>query len=344
MVKNNKALVICNIDNHQSNGQTVRTEDTISFLSKHGFEIDVLNYGILNVFQKFFISKREIKEHEKIIIMPGGKKALKFYTKLVTKLKKTNTHYVTVGGWLVNLINDKKCSKTFSRLKLFKGIYLQNKTAVDLFKENGFKNVYFVSNYSTKKPITSESFESRLKALDSANEYKFCFFARVSEEKGVLLACDAINQINRKDVFLDIYGKFENENIKKQIEEIERINPNIKYKGIVTGDDSIKTLSTYYFMLFPTFYKGEGTPHSIIESYMAGLPIIASNWAFNGELVESNKTGLLFELGSNELTDCILRVIDNKDLVKELSINCYKKHNTYSPENLLKPLLDNLNN
>ena len=113
---------------------------------------------------------------------------------------------------------------------------------------------------------------------------------------------------------------------------------------VLDGENAIKELSNYYCMLFPTFYRGEGTPHSIIESFMAGLPVIASNWAYNSEIVEDKKTGLLFELNTDQLFDSIVWSIKNKEAIKEMKSYCFNQSKKYDINLLLKPLLDNLSN
>lgn len=347
-MNNTKILVICHLTDSKSNGQIAKTNDIISFLKKHGYEVDILNYGKFNIFQKIFSSKRIIKDYEKIVLMPGGKNALFYYINLLTKLHKTNTHYVAIGGWVLNLLNDSKNKKYFDKLKSFKGVYLQNTKTVDAFIENGFKNVFNVSSFSSKLPITDK--QANLKALNylKQEEFNFCFFARVERTKGVLLACEAIQKAIQKypehKITLDIYGEIKDEVLRSEIGKITEKTAQISYKGILYSDDCLTVLSSYFCMLFPTFYKGEGTPHTIIESYMAGLPIIASNWAYNSELVENGKTGFLFDLNTDQLFETICHVIDNYKELSDVSKNCYKKSKFFDMENLLKPLLLNLEN
>ena len=53
---------------------------------------------------------------------------------------------------------------------------------------------------------------------------------------------------------------------------------------------------------------------------LAELVVIASNSGANSELIENNKTGLLYKLGDyKDLADKIEFLINNKDKMKEIS-------------------------
>lgn len=341
-----KILVICRYDNSPCNGQIAKTKDVCEFLKKHDFSVDVLDYGKMNAFQKIFQSKRIIKKYEKIVLMPGGKKALFFYTKIIHKLKKKSPHYVAIGGWILSLLNDNKNKKIFELLKKFKGVYLQNKNTVNAFKNVGFQNVYYISSFSSKIPLTDDEMKTRANYYLNQKEFKFCFFARVERTKGVLLACQAMIKIKKErpnlPIILDIFGEIKDKTLEVELFKICKENGFISYKGILNDQNAIRTLSTYYCMLFPTFYKGEGTPHTIIESYMAGLPVIASNWAYNKEVIKDAQTGLIFELNSDDLYNKIVWAIENPKSIALFSKNCFEESEKYNINILLKPLLINL--
>ena len=334
-------LVICHLTGSKCDGQETKTRDTINFLKKNGFRVDVLNYGKLDFFKKIFVSLKEIRKHKKIVLMPGGIKALKFYSILIKRTKEI--HYMTIGGWISDFIQSKKMAFFIKKMKAFKGIYLQNKSTVRLFKEYGFENAFYVSNYSDKKPITQEECEQSIKEISKENVFRFCFFARVCKEKGILLACEAIKEINKQrteKILLDVYGKVDNKFI---LGELDKYSDCVNYLGVISGDGVIKTLSSYYALIFPSFYKGEGTPHSIIESFMAGLPPIASNWKYNSEIVDDFQTGLLFSSPTKEsLIDKIMWAIDNKDKMIDMREKCFQKSKRYSRDSLLAPFLERI--
>ena len=215
-MENNEILVICHLTDSKCNGQVAKTNDVISFLKKNKYNVTVLNYGKMNTFQKLFFSKGIIKKFKNVILMPGGKKALFFYSSLITKLKISNSHYIAIGGWVQKLLEDKRINK----LKGFKCVYLQNRETINSFKEKGFENLCLVSSFSSKKFLNQNEADEKFNSYKNIGEYRFCFFARVEKSKGVLLACDAIIQLKKNNpnlnISLDIYGECKNNELKNE--------------------------------------------------------------------------------------------------------------------------------
>ena len=146
-----------------------------------------------------------------------------------------------------------------------------------------------------------------------------------------------------KSIRLDIFGAFQDEDIKQKVLKIVSNNKNIKYCGVLFGDNVIRTISQYYCMLFPTFYPGEGTPHTVVESFMAGLPIIASNWKYNSYIISHSNTGLIFDLNEHEgLINSIDYSIRNKNEFIKMRYACFDEAQNYSPQSALTCLIDNL--
>lgn len=336
-----KILVVCHLENDRFDGQQSKTNDVISSFKKRGYEVELFNYGLYSIFSLFFRFCKRIKSHNNILLMPGGKKALFTFVFFSTFFSKKNFYYLAVGGWVTDLMQDKHSRRKLKPLQRFKGVILQNKQSVEIFNSYGYQNVSFIPTFSSKPPITDVEFKQSLINFDNSNQFRFCFFARVEETKGIFEACNAVKKLaeNSYNVKLDIYGQIQKK--ETEIKLAQYLDDNIKYCGIL-HDESIKTLSSYYCMLFPTYYRGEGMAHSIIESFMAGLPVIASDWRFNSELIEDGKTGFLINLEGLEqnLYEKMVYVIKNKEAIKSMRLNCYTKSKNYNSDTVLKPFID----
>ena len=219
-----------------------------------------------------------------------------------------------------------------------------NLGTVDFTKNSGtvnIDNVMFIPTFSSKPGLSDDEFRQSLIEFDKTKHFRFCFFARIEESKGIFEACNVIKKLvkNGYNVSLDIYGQIQEKNIESKLPEY--LDESIKYLGVI-HDDSIKILSSYYCLLFPTYYRGEGMAHSIVESFMAGLPVIASDWKFNSELVKNNETGFLFDLNDleNNLYGKIVFAIENKELIKAMRLNCYKASKKYDSDSVLKSFID----
>ena len=95
-------------------------------------------------------------------------------------------------------------------------------------------------------------------------------------------------------------------------------------------------LARYYYMLFPTFWPGEGFPGAIIDCYIAGIPIIASDWGYIPEFIEDGKTGCIISAHNvEELVDVMKKAIDGKMNCLEMSKNCQIKAKEFDTVHVL---------
>lgn len=88
---------------------------------------------------------------------------------------------------------------------------------------------------------------------------------------------------------IDFYGQLTDDYFMTQLKGI----PEFNYKGVLQPEEVINVLRTYDALIFPSHYEGEGCPGILVEALFAGLPIIASDWKYNGEFVENGVNGFL---------------------------------------------------
>lgn len=137
---------------------------------------------------------------------------------------------------------------------------------------------------------------------------------------------------------LDIYGPVE-EKFKYEFLSKIKNEPNINYYGLLKQGEILKVLNKYDALLFPTYYKGEGFPGTILEAYMAGLPVIASNWKYNTEIIEDGRTGMICETKSVEsIVEKILDMNKNIEKYQNMSINCKEISDMYTEEKITQIL------
>ena len=163
-------------------------------------------------------------------------------------------------------------------------------------------------------------------------------------EKGIETAIDAIESINRdagKEVCsLDIFGRID-DGYKDRFNKImKKAAPAIAYRGTVPYEQSVGAISGYYALLFPTYWDGEGFPGTIVDAFSAGLPVIATDWNCNGEIVKNGKNGLLYPNADiKDLREAIEWMIEGENMQK-LKRNCIESAKKYQPDKYIKRIID----
>ena len=173
-----------------------------------------------------------------------------------------------------------------------------------------------------------KKFESKLSLKEKgSNISKFVFIGRISKSKGIFEIIEGVSMLKTLNPALnfsvDFYGPIEEEI--KLPEDLPLI-----YKGYLdlmnNQQESYETLSEYSCMLFPTYWMGEGFPGVIIDAYVAGLPVIASDWNMNKEVVEDGKTGIIIPIkDAKALASAMLKILENPEVVATMSQNSLSK-------------------
>ena len=106
----------------------------------------------------------------------------------------------------------------------------------------------------------------------------------------------------------------------------------IKYKGCIDSDKSVEVLKNYFLLLFPTRFKTEGIPGTIIDAFAAGVPVIYSKWENCDEILENKVNGVVFEFEDIENFKDKLDNINNIINISEAKKNCLLSAQKYTEE------------
>lgn len=287
---------------------------------------------------------RLCRQCEEIIMLPANN-GVKLYTYLLPFIcnSKTKLYYCVIGGWLPSLLkadNGLKCVL----MKRFKDIWVETKNMYNALNELGLTNVHIVPNFKYIDTVKDTDLSSSL----NLPPYRLCTFSRVMKEKGIEDAITAVinvnNELGKEAFLLDIYGAVD-ESYHSSFDELMKKVPNsIKYCGCVDSLQSVEIIKNYYALLFPTYYEGEGFAGTLIDALSAGVPVIASDWKYNSEII-TDDLGILYEPKNVTRLQSILIDCYNapENMYKKKKV-CLEKSKEYSPEtvfNILKGLLEN---
>ena len=110
----------------------------------------------------------------------------------------------------------------------------------------------------------------------------------------------------------------------------------IKYKGTVDFDKTVQTLKNYDLQLFPTKFKTEGIPGSVVESFFAGVPVVASRWNSFDDVIDDGVTGIGFEFGNYaDFKDKLQILISEYESINQMKINCIGVAKEYREQSLM---------
>lgn len=327
------------------NGQTVKTKivtkEIVKELGKKEVSCIDTHGGVKALISAFRHALIALKYHKNIIIMPA-ENGLRIFAPLLVLLNllfHRKLHYVVIGGWLPEFL--KKRKKLTKALMSFDGIYVETNTMRKALEAQGFNDVYVMPNFKDLNILK----ESEL-VYHHTEPYRLCTFSRVMKEKGIEDAVNAVKTVNehfgRIVYTLDIYGQVDSAQT-EWFNELKSTFPlYIKYGEFVPFDKSVEVLKNYFALLFPTYYEGEGFAGTLLDAMAAGVPIIASDWRYNPEIV-NEKTGYVYPVHDNHaFVTTLISVGNNSDLLLSKKSDCLKEAEKYRAENVIQCLTSKL--
>lgn len=145
----------------------------------------------------------------------------------------------------------------------------------------------------------------------SKKEY-LLFFGRYSEEKGLrtlLSVCRSLPQI--PFVFAG----------SGPLEPLLEGIPNLRNVGFLNGEALTETIRSARFSVCPSECN-ENCPFSVMESIMAGTPVLGSDRGGIPELIEPDRTGWLFPAGNEEALREKIEALWESDLPERCADAC----------------------
>lgn len=333
---NKKIILIgpCGGGSMPNNGASAKNYHLIEFLKNKGFILQVIDtehwrknpFILIKLLFSIILNPNAL-----FIVAADSMSAYKVITIIYYLPITRSVIYWVIGGSVANWIKDRKIRvKPYKKLKW---IIVEGKKMKETLEGCGFDtNVIYVPNF---KNIT---YQPRLQNTHKGT-MRFIFLSRIIPEKGCNTILDAVEILNSEnlDFSVDFYGPVE-QSYKYEFEYRIKNIPNASYNGFIDlrNQKNYDTLAEYDAMLFPTYWHGEGFPGIIIDAFIAGLPVIASDWNLNADIIENGKTGIILK-GNNvdALVDEMKAFIKERDKVKIMSCYCYKTAMIYDIKNVL---------
>ena len=167
-----------------------------------------------------------------------------------------------------------------------------------------------------------------------------------ADEKGSDVLLDAVNLIHTSPIRtsglalvegmeLHIYGPVS----ASLSERIQRM-PDITVHGFMTNDRLREVLRQHDVLMFPSRYAFDGHPGVIIEAFMAGLPVIASDLPGPSEIVHHEVNGLIVKTGdADALAAAMIRLSTDGALRQRLAAGARASASDFDQDEVLPELV-----
>jgi len=176
------------------------------------------------------------------------------------------------------------------------------------------KNTIDINNYPLLKEFTN--IEHNYKQYNN-----ICYVGGITRVRGIV---ELIKAIENLDVTLHLAGEFENEELKKEVENFNGWKK-VKYYGFVNREKIKEILSICKIgivTLFPVKNYLVGLQVKLFEYMSASLPVIASNFPLWKEIVEKNNCGICVDpTNPEEIAKAIEYLITHPAEAKKMGEN-----------------------
>ncbi|MFW2602023.1 glycosyltransferase family 4 protein [Aliarcobacter butzleri] len=170
---------------------------------------------------------------------------------------------------------------------------------------------------NTPNPLGDEERDSLKRSFNITNEFVVCIVGRVEEAKGqhiVLKAVDKLreNGINAKTLVIGHYMD------KNYFNDLKSIYPNDIFTDFVSNPTDFMQISDCVVLAT----KKETFGLVLIEAMKCGICVLGSNSGGPLEIIDDEKTGLLFEsMNDDNLYQKLLLIIKDDKFKKSLALN-----------------------
>jgi len=331
-MKTKKILVIgyFGYSNNQIDGQTLRTRNIYTLLKKFSnhevifFDTQSVKQSKKNLFKLISL----IYECDVVFNIAAHRNLKYFFPSIfiACRIARIPLNYIAIGGWLYTYLAKMPIHRYM--LSKINSIFVQTENLHINLRKSGFNNVYVLNNFRF-----SDFPEIELKK-DYQLVQRLVFMARVHPLKGVNTIFKLAEQLQSKgikDISIDIYGPILESYETEFFSKIR--SSKVNYKGVIAPNDVFKVLKEYDFMLFPTKYFTEGFPGSILDAYISGIPVVATNWLNAKEFISEGKTGYISEFNDDSaFIQLVISLIQEPIKVNSLVENLRLERIKYRPD------------
>ena len=186
-------------------------------------------------------------------------------------------------------------------------------------------SIYYVSNGIPDQKIDALGNRSK-----KTNE--IVYLSNLVRSKGVLVLIEALSMLQSQNVQFSakIIGSSTNDLAVDELEQIvadKGLNDVVKVLGPIYGNSKFLEINSSAIFCFPTYYRNECFPLSILESMMVGLvPVSTDNGAIP-EIIDHGVNGMIVKMNDpSDLAEKLSLLLNNVGKLEAMSISAKLKY------------------
>src|SRR5690606_26298634 len=312
-------------------GQTIKTRDVLELLRNEGDKyFSSIDYFDTNEFRRrrtsLFKSFLLLSRGDVLYYLPAHNNLIYIFpiVFIASRIFRFDIHYIVIGGWLVEYLKKMPLHRYF--LKRIKSIYPENEVVKDsLARDYDFNNVHVLHNYRIHHHHTQIE--------PVGDQIEIVFMGRIDVMKGINSIFNLDREICQRgisNIKIDLYGPIFGAYKEEFFQRLDK-SIHVRYKGVIQPNLVHSTLQQYDFMVLPTRYYTEGFPGSILDSYIAVVPLIVSDWKSSSEFVSQGITGLIYKFNDEfAFINTVIRLAQNPSKIEIMKHEALKRSLKYS--------------
>jgi glycosyltransferase involved in cell wall biosynthesis len=269
-------------------------------------------------------------KHERIVLSASSHsiykllKLLHFFPSLPQKIV-----YFVIGGYMPSAIYSGVFKKKY--YSNIRKIVVEGNLLLKQLSMSGIeKNVQVIPNF---KRFNLESHKVISNSQDHI--FRFVFLSRIHPDKGIyeiMKASEILHNTYGADkITVTFYGNLEKS-------EESHFKDKMKHPFYYGGEldfmrneqHAYNELSTFDCMLFPTYWAGEGFPGVLIDAFIAGIPVIATDWNMNKEVLTDGEDAIIIPIkDAQALAHAMFQLIQSRPKLSLMKQNSSKKANQF---------------
>lgn len=234
---------------------------------------------------------------------------------------------------------------TYLQLNYSKRLRLAVKRASVVVSASSNSQVSFERFFGIKSTLLNETgcYVQKHEVADKTKKKKLdlLWVGKLDFRKQLSLAIQTLSKVSNKEVILHIVGSGDSHYYQSFAKEIG-VADQCKWYGLIDQSEVQKMMQKHDLLFFTSV--AEGTPHVVLEALSNNMPVLCFNTCGQGDSV-NDSVGYKISLTNpkqsvSQFSEKINFLFHNRNILKQLSDNCYVRQQELSWDNKAKRMVE----